>query len=221
MSHPAKLTLYDYWRSSAAYRVRIGLHLKGLSYAALPVNIRPGVNEQFEPTYLSKNPHARVPMIDTGEGVLTQSLAILEWLDEIHPKPPLLPSNPWLRAQARAFACAIACDIHPLNNLAVLARLKTQFDADEAATADWYRHWIHIGFAALETQLAARPTTPFTFGDIPSLADICLVPQMANARRYELDLSRYPRLLAIDAHARAHPAFAKAIPEAQADAPKV
>jgi maleylacetoacetate isomerase len=212
------LALYDYWRSSAAYRVRIGLKLKGVAYDALPVNILPGKDEQFGADYTAKNPQARVPALDTEQGVLTQSLAILEWLDETYPDPPFLPSDTWKAAQVRAFAQTIACDIHPLNNLAVLGRLRSQFGADETAIASWYVHWIALGFTALEAELGRARETPFAFGDAPSLADICLVPQMANARRYKMDLSPYPRLSAIDEVARAHPAFAAAAPEMQKDA---
>ncbi|MGE0829755.1 MAG: maleylacetoacetate isomerase [Hyphomonadaceae bacterium] len=207
------LTLYDYQRSSAAYRVRIALNLKGLKAETVPLNILPGHDEQFLPANRAKNPHMRVPFIETDQGVLDQSLAILEWLDETHPSPPLLPADPWTRAQARAFALTIACDIHPLNNLSVLNRLKTQFSIGDDHIATWYTHWIGMGFAALEAELKARPQTPFAFGDAPTIADICLVPQMANARRYPMELSHFPRLMAIDAHARAHPAFAAAAPQ--------
>jgi len=209
------LTLYDYWRSSAAYRVRIGLALKGVGHAVLPVNIAPGRDEQFAPAYRAKNPQARVPALESEAGVLGQSLAILEWLEEAHPAPSFLPGDAWMRGQIRAFALTIACDIHPLNNLSTLARLRTQFDADEAAIAAWYVHWIGAGFAALEAQARARPEALFAFGERPTLADICLVPQCANARRYDMDMTPYPRLAAIDARARTHPAFVAAAPESQ------
>jgi maleylacetoacetate isomerase len=214
------LKLYDYWRSSAAYRVRIALNLKGLEYESIPVNIAPGQDEQFAESYRALNPLMRVPTLETTQGVLTQSLAIIDWLDQVHPAPSLFPSDPWLRAQVRAFAMNIAADLHPLNNLAALSRIKSQFGADEAATLDWYFHWLRLGFDALEAQLAVRPETPFAFGDAPTLADLCLVPQMANARRFKFDVAPYPRLDAIDAHARAHPAFIKAAPENQKDAVK-
>lgn len=209
----SQLKLYDYWRSSAAYRVRIGLALKGVPHEVVPVNIAPGRDEQFAPAYRAKNPQARVPTLEDAAGALTQSLAILEWLEEAYPSPPFLPGDFWARAQIRAFALTIACDIHPLNNLAALARLRGQFGADEAAISAWYLHWIGEGFAALETQARARPETSFAFGETPTLADICLVPQFANARRYDMDVSPFPRLSAIDARARAHPAFAAAAPE--------
>ena len=211
--------LYDYWRSSAAYRVRIGLNLKGLRYDQVSISLAPGKEEQLLPAYRAVNAQARVPALDTPQGVLTQSLAILDWLDETHPEPPFLPAEPWARAQVRAFALAVACDIHPLNNSSVLARLKSQFGADDAAVGDWYRHWISVGFAALEQQAAARGDSAFAFGEQPTLADICLVPQMANARRFHTDLAPFPRLCAWDERARALPAFAVAAPENQKDAP--
>lgn len=209
------MKLHEYWRSSASYRVRIGMNLKGVSPELAPINILPGKDEQFAPANRALNPAARVPFVETEQGVLAQSMAILDWLDAVHPSPPFLPADPWQAAQVRSFAYAIACDIHPLNNLAVLARLRLEFSASEEHVASWYMHWIGVGFHALEAQLAALPKTPFVFGDAPTLADICLVPQMANARRYPLDLSPFPRLLAADEHARAHPAFAAAAPESQ------
>ncbi len=214
------LKLYDYWRSSAAYRVRIGLNLKGAAYEAVRINILPGKDEQFADAFRSKNPQMRVPALETPQGVLTQSLSILEWLDETYRDPAFLPADPWERAQVRSFALTIATDIHPLNNLAPIGRLRSQFKADDGAIASWYVHWIRAGFEALETQLAARPDADFAFGDQPSLADICLVPQCANARRFNFEFAKFPRLAAIDERARAHPAFIKAAPENQKDAVK-
>ena len=214
------LKLYDFWRSSAAYRVRIGLNLKGVEYEAVPINIAPGKDEQKSAAYRAANPQMRVPALETPQGVLTQSMAILDWLNTTYPAPSFLPTDPWDAAQARAFALTIATDIHPLNNLAPLAYLRERFGADEDAINAWYRHWIVVGFEALEAQLAARAATPFAFGDTPSLADICIVPQCANARRFKVDLGPFPRLVAIDAHARAHPAFERAAPENQKDAVK-
>lgn len=212
------LKLYDYWRSSAAYRVRIGLNLKGVNYESVPINLVKG--EQNAPSYGAINPQARIPALQTPQGILTQSLSILVWLDQTYREPPFVPADIWLGAQVRAFALTIGCDIHPLNNLSVLGRLRSQFAADEAAIASWYVHWIAEGFAALEAQLTSRVETAFAFGDAPSLADICLVPQMANARRFNTDLALYPRLVAIDERARAHPAFVNAPPENQKDAVK-
>lgn len=214
------LKLYDYWRSSAAYRVRIGLNLKGLDYESIPVNIMPGTDEQMREPYRSKNPQMRVPALDTPQGLLTQSVAILEWLDQTHPDPRFVPADAWLAAQVRAFALTIAADIHPLNNTSVLTRIKLEFSASEEHVGEWYRHWIKLGFAALEHQAEQRAQTPFVFGDAPTLADILLVPQMANARRFKTDLSPFPRLLAWDENARKHPAFIKAAPENQKDAVK-
>lgn len=212
------LKLYDYWRSSAAYRVRIGLNLKGVAYEAIPINLVK--DEQFAPGYRTVNPQMRVPALETPHGLLTQSMAILDWLDGAYPSPRLLPADPWLAAQARAFALTIACDIHPMNNLSALTRIKLEFGASDEHVNEWYRHWIRVGFGALEHQAQQRPATRFAFGDEPSLADICLVPQMANARRYKTDLSPFPRLVAWDEEARAHPAFVKALPENQKDAVK-
>jgi maleylacetoacetate isomerase len=215
-----KLKLYDYWRSSAAYRVRIGLNLKDMAYESAPVNIAPGKDENFVAAYRELNPQMRVPALQTPDGVLTQSLAILDWLEETQPAPSFYPADPWRRALVRGFAHTIVADIHPLNNLAVLTRIKLEFGANEDHVGEWYRHWIKLGFAALEAQAAQRPASAYAFGEQPSLADICLVPQMANARRFSTDLAPFPRLLAWDERARAHPAFVKAAPENQKDAVK-
>ena len=212
------IKLYDYWRSSAAYRVRIALNLKGLAYQSLPVNLAPGADAHLSEAYRAVNPQQRVPTLVTGDGALGQSLAILEWLDETHPAPPLLPADPWTRAQARAFALVVACDMHPLGNLSSLKQLTQQFGAGEAELQTWRQRWFGAGLKALETQLAARPVTPFAFGEAPSLADICLVPQAYNCRRFNIDLSPFPRLAAVIAAAEAHPAFAAAAPERQPDA---
>ena len=214
------LKLYDYWRSSAAYRVRIGLNLKGVEYESIPVNIMPGVDEQFGPAYRAINPQMRVPALETEQGLITQSLSILVWLDQTYPEPRLMPADPWLGAQVRSFATTIATDIHPLNNTSVLTRLKLEFGASEDHIGEWYRHWIKLGFSALEHQVVNHPDTQYVFGDEPTLADVMLVPQMANARRFKTDLAPFPRLTAWDANARKHPAFVKAAPENQKDAVK-
>ncbi|MGE0740346.1 MAG: maleylacetoacetate isomerase [Hyphomonadaceae bacterium] len=214
------LKLYDYWRSSAAYRVRIGLNLKGVAYESVPINIMPGVDEQMREPYRSKNPQMRVPALETERGLITQSLAILGWLEQTHPAPRLMPEDVWLAAQVRAFALTIAADIHPLNNSTVLTRIKLEFSASDDHVGEWYRHWIKLGFAALEHQAEQRGDSPYCFGDEPTLADICLVPQMANARRFSTDLAPFPRLVAWDERARKHPAFIKAAPENQKDAVK-
>ena len=212
------LKLYEYWRSSAAYRARIGLNFKNVEYEAVPINIMPGKDEQFTDAYRARNAQMRVPALETPQGVITQSLAILVWLDQTYPEPRLVPADPWLGAQVRAFALTIATDIHPLNNLAPIGFLKSEFNADDGAVAKWYVHWIKLGFEALETQLASRPQTQFAFGDEPTLAEVCLVPQCANARRFKFDFTPFPRLAAIDERARTLPAFVKAAPENQKDA---
>tara|TARA_R110000782_G_scaffold146735_2_gene239468 strand:- start:19 stop:666 length:648 start_codon:yes stop_codon:yes gene_type:complete len=209
------LKLYDYWRSSAAYRVRIALNLKEARYESIPVNIAPGRDEQLQDSYRLINPQMRVPSIEVDGRIAGQSLAIIEWIDETIPGPALLPEDPWVRLQARAFADTIACDIHPLNNLAVLAALRRDFGADDAAVKDWYHDWIRRGFTALELIARDLPDTPLLFGEKPTIAEICLVPQVANARRFDMDLTDYPRLVAVDAACREITAFARAAPEAQ------
>jgi maleylacetoacetate isomerase len=209
------MQLYDYWRSSAAYRVRIALNLKSVSYDSVPVNIAPGADEQLKAEFRAINPQMRVPAIEVEGRVASQSMAILEWIEETWPAPPLLPADPWQRLQVRAFADTIACDIHPLNNLSPLAVLRRDFGADEAAVTRWYQDWIHRGFKALEDQVSAHPASRHLFGESISLADVVLVPQMANARRFETNLDAYPRLVAADAAARALPAFETAAPENQ------
>ena len=211
------MKLYNYFRSSAAYRVRIALNLKGLGYEYIAVHLTRG--EQRAANYLVLNAQALVPtLVDEGT-TLTQSLAIIEYLDERHPTPPLLPATASARARVRAIALAIACDIHPLNNLRVLQYLTRVLDVGEDAKNAWYAHWIELGLAALETQLANDAATgTFCHGDGPTLADICLVPQLANARRYAVPLGPYPTLLRIDDNCRRLPAFASAAPDRQPDA---
>ncbi len=209
------ITLYDFWRSSAAYRVRIALNIKGLGYTALPINL--GAAAQSDPAYVARNPQGLVPLLVEDSAVLSQSLAIMEYLDETHPQPPLLPASALARAQVRSLAQIIACDIHPLNNLRVLNYLKNPLGQSDDVVATWYRHWIISGFAALENR-AQGPE--FIYGDTLTLADVCLVPQLANARRFATDLAPYPKLVAIDAHLRTLPAFAAAAPELQPDAPQ-
>jgi maleylpyruvate isomerase len=207
--------LHGYFRSSASWRVRIALNLKGLSAGHLPHHLRRG--EQRDPAYLAINPQGLVPALqDDGGAILTQSLAIIEWLDETHPEPPLLPNDPWRRAKVRAFALAIACDIHPLQNTKVLARLR-QLGHAEPQVAEWAGWAIGEGFAACETLIAAEPG-PFCFGDVPTIADLCLVPQLANARRFRVDVQPFPRLLRAEAAAKNIQAFADAAPERQPDA---
>jgi maleylpyruvate isomerase len=209
------MKLHGYFRSSAAYRVRIALNLKGLTAEHLPHHLRKG--EQTAPDYLVLNPQGLVPTLEDGEGgVLTQSLAIVEWLDETHPTPPLLPLDALQRAKARAFALAIACDIHPVQNLKVLARLRQLGVPDDKVT-EWAAWANREGLAACEALVAGEPG-PFCFGEVPTVADLCLVPQLANARRFGVDVSAFPRLLQAEAAAKAMQAFADAAPDKQPDA---
>ncbi len=201
--------LFDYWRSSASYRVRIALNLKGVVYTSVPTDLLDASHKK--PEYVARNPQGFVPMLSIDGHDLTQSLAIIDYLDAKFPDPPLVSPEPAIRSKTLAQALLIAADIHPLNNLRVLGRLKSQFGADDAAVAEWYRHWIVDGFAALE---AMAPKTGLFGGAQPNLADVCLVPQMANARRFETPLDAFPKLVRIDAALREIEAFAKAAPEA-------
>lgn len=207
------MKLYGYFRSSAAYRVRIAMNLKGLRREDVFVHLRKG--EQRAPEYLKLNPQGLVPTLVDGEAAITQSLAILEYLEEVHPKPALLPRDPADRARVRGLALAVACDIHPLNNLKVLQRLQKELGLDEAARNAWYHHWVHDGFRAIEAQLAGAGR--FCIGGQPTMADVCLVPQTYNAERFKVDLAPYPTIRRIVAECRALPAFAQAAPEAQPD----
>jgi maleylpyruvate isomerase len=209
------MKLHGYFRSSASYRVRIALNLKELSAKHLSHHLRKG--EQRAPDYLAINPQGLVPTLQGEDGaVLTQSLAIIEWLDETHPAPPLLPKDPMRRALVRAFAQVVACDTHPVQNLKVLARLRELGLAEEKVT-EWAAWANREGLAACETLIASE-AGPFCFGDTPTLADLCLVPQLANARRFGVDVKTFPRLLKAEAAARALKAFAEAAPERQPDA---
>ena len=211
------MKLYSYFRSSAAYRVRIALNLKSLPYEYLPVHLVKG--EQRDERYRALNPQALVPMLVDDAETITQSMAIIEYLDEKVPEPPLLPATPEARARVRAIAQAIACDIHPLNNLRVLKYLTGTLGASEDAKNAWYRHWIELGLAALEAQLAADSRTgAFCHGEKPTLADVCLVPQLANARRYAFSIDVYPTLGRIESRCLALDAFARAAPDRQPDA---
>ena len=209
------MVLHGYWRSSAAYRVRIGLALKGLSYDSSAHDLRTGA--QKSPDYLALNPQGLVPALEVDGQIIVQSAAILEWLEETHPAPALLPSDPMDRARVRGMAGLIASDIHPLNNLRVLKQLRQEFDLDQAGVDAWAGRWIAAGFDALEI-LTARDGGGWCFGDVPTLADCYLVPQLYSARRFNLDLTPWPGLVAIEARALAHPAFVKAHPDAQPDA---
>ncbi|MEI2417317.1 maleylacetoacetate isomerase [Orrella sp. JC864] len=213
------MQLYSYFRSSAAYRVRIALNLKGLSYETVPVHLLKEGGQQLQAGYTALNPNALVPTLMDGGLVLHQSLAIIEYLEELHPEPALLPPDPASRARVRALAQTIACDIHPLNNLRVLKYLKRGMGLGEEAKNEWYRHWIEVGMTALEAMLAQSPGTGrYCHGDAPGLADICLVPQVANARRFDCSLAQMPTIVRIDAACRELPAFQEAAPERQPDA---
>ncbi|WP_219894173.1 maleylacetoacetate isomerase [Aquisediminimonas profunda] len=204
------IRLYDYWRSSASYRVRIALNMKGLAYEAVPTSLLDGA--QRAPDYVAKNPQGFVPMLEVGELRLTQSLAIIDWLDATQPGVRLIPSDPDKRAHALAMAYLIASDIHPVNNLRILKYLKNELGVEEAARDDWYRHWIIEGFTALEAM--ADRSTPYLGGEAPNIADICLVPQMANANRFNTPLDAFPNLVRIDAACNALNPFKAAHPEA-------
>jgi maleylacetoacetate isomerase len=217
------MKLYSYFRSSASYRVRIALNLKGLPYELAPVHLLKNGGEQFMPEYRKLNPDALVPALvdDAAEGAaaLTQSLAIIEYLEETHPEPPLMPANALDRAYVRSIALSIACDIHPLNNLRVLRYLVREMKVGEDDKNAWYRHWCEQGLSAIETVLArdARAAT-FCYGESPTLADCCLVPQIANAQRLDCDLTKMPTLMRINEACLALDAFARAAPTAQPDA---
>jgi len=201
--------LFDYWRSSASYRVRIALNLKGVTYTSIPTDLLAASHKSAD--YVARNPQGFVPMLSIDGHDLTQSLAIIDYLDAKYPEPALVSSDPAMRAKTLAQALIIAADIHPVNNLRILGYLKREFGADDAAIAKWYRHWIVEGFTALEEM---APEDGLFGGDLPNLADICLVPQMANARRFDTPLDAFPKLVRIDAALQALPAFAKAAPEA-------
>lgn len=211
------MLLYGYFRSSAAYRVRIALNLKGLAYDNHFIHLQK--NDQLSADYAKLNPQKLVPALVDGDQLLTQSMAIIEYLDETHPNPPLLPKTAAERARVRALAQAIACDIHPINNLRVLRYLVKEMGVSDEKKDQWYRHWVETGLQAVEALLAGNPATGrFCHGDAPSLADICLVPQVANARRFKCDLSACPTVLRIEAECQTLDAFAKAAPDKQPDA---
>ena len=207
------MELYSYFRSSASYRVRIGLNIKHLNHSVVPVNLVD--NEQCSDSYREKNPQGLVPALVTGGQVLTQSLAILEWLDENYPNPSLLPGDSFHKARIRALAYAVACDIQPIQNLRVLRHLIAEYEVDEAGKENWIRHWIDLGFTALEENIEARP---FCFGEHPTLADVCLIPQVYNARRFHVEMLPYAKINAVVEACEQLPAFAKARPENQPDA---
>ena len=213
------MKLYSYFRSSAAYRVRIALNLKGLAYEYAPIHLLRDGGEQLKPDYRGLNPDGIVPTFIEGDNVLTQSLAIIEYMVETHPEPPLLPGRPLDRAFVRSVALQIACEIHPVDNLRVLKYLKHTLKVGDEAKDAWYRHWLESGFESLEKRLANDARVgKLCFGDTPTLADLCLVPQVFNAQRFNLDMSRYPTIERIANHAGQIDAFARAAPGQQPDA---
>ena len=211
------LVLYDYFRSSAAYRVRIALRLKGLSYDQIPIHLVRRGGEHLSEAYRAINPQRRVPALAIGEEpkVLIQTPAILEWLEETFPKPPLLPADPFARARCRAIASVVACDIHPLNNTSTVKYLRQALGCDQSAIDAWYAHWITQGFSAIEELIDPKP---FAMGDTVSLADLFIVPQVYNARRFLVPLDAFPKIVAVTDACAALPAFRDAAPENQPDA---
>lgn len=216
----AAAKLYSYWRSSAAYRVRLALHLKGIAYDDVAVSLAPGEAEHRQDAYRALNPQMLVPFYDDGTVATGQSLAILEYLEEAHPEVPLLPDDPLARAQVRSFSLSICCDIHPLNNLRVLRYLKGELAVSGEQFDAWYRHWIIEGFTPAE-QFARQHSTngDYVFGDSATFADICLIPQAYNARRFNVSLDDFPTLRSIVDACNERPEFQASLPEAQADAP--
>ncbi len=208
------MKLYSYFRSSAAYRVRIALNLKGIEHDMQFVNLLK--SEQLAQPYLDKNVQGLLPALETNEGVLAQSLAILEWLDESYPQTPLIYGTAWQKAQIRNISYAVACDIHPVNNLRVLKYLSNELGVDEQAKSAWYRHWVELGFEKIEMMLSEN--NEFCVGNTPTLADICLVPQVFNALRFNVDMAAYPKIAAIYARCNVLPAFSDAAPQNQRDA---
>ena len=213
------MKLYTFFRSSASYRVRIALNLKGLNYEQAAIHLRRGGGEQLMPAYKALNPQALVPALEDNGRVLTQSLAIIEYLDETHPTPPLLPKDPADKALVRSMALVIACEVHPIQNLRVLNYVKATYNQTDEQVNKWAQHWIDLGVSALQEMIVSQSRCgKFCFGDSPTLADICLIPQLGNARRYGCDLSKYPTILEIEKNSNAIPAFADAAPEKQPDA---
>ena len=213
------MKLYTFFRSSASFRVRIALNLKGLSYEQVPIHLRRGGGEQFTASYKQINPQSLLPTLENEGRYLTQSLAIIEYLEEQYPAPPLLPKNAMDRALVRSMALVIACEVHPIQNLRVLNYVKKEYNQTDEQINRWAQHWIDLGLASLEQMISAQTARgKFCFSDTPTLADICLVPQLGNARRFGCDLSRYPNIVSIEKVCFTLPAFADAAPEKQPDA---
>jgi len=215
-----RLCLYSYWRSSAAYRVRIGLNLKGLPYDIMPVHLLRDGGEQRTAEFREANPQGLVPVLQHGQRMLRQSMSILEYVDEMWPERPLLPTTARDRQRVRALSQVVACDIHPLNNLRVMQYLEQEWGVPHAERETWTRHWMAEGFAAFEALLHDHPSTgAYCDGDVPTMADCCLVPQVYNARRFGVDLAPYPTIVRIEQECLALPEFQAARPENQPDAP--
>ncbi len=210
------MKLFTYFRSSAAYRVRIALNLKNIQHTLVPVNLLQ--SEQQGKDYQQVNPQGLLPALETEKGTLAQSLAMLEWLESEYPEIPLLTGDHWHQAQIRNFCYAIACDIHPIDNLRVLKYLTNELKVDDQSKTDWYKHWIEIGFEKLELMLTNQVSGPFCFGEQVTLADTCLIPQVYNALRFKVDMTAYPRIYAIYQHCNSLQAFIDAAPENQPDA---
>jgi len=213
------LKLYSFWRSSSAYRVRIALNLKGLEYLIEPVHLMHEGGQQFRSEYRRLNPQAMVPLLVDGELRISQSLAILDYLEALTPRPPLLPTEPALRARVLEACLNIVSDVQPLQNSRVLRHLQDDLAQDDARQQAWVRHWVTLGLDALETRLQAHPQSRFSFGETPGFADCCLVPQLYSARRFDCELTRWPRLTEIESACQALPAFVHAQPDHQPDAP--
>jgi maleylacetoacetate isomerase len=211
------IKLYSYWRSTAAYRVRLALELKGIDYEMVPVSLLPGVSEHRQDAYRERNPQMLVPFLEDGDIGIGQSQAILEYLEETRSNDALLPESATERAAVRSFCNSICCDIHPLNNLRVLRYLQEELGIADAQRDEWYAHWIHEGFRSAEL-IAAASGGPFVFGETLTLADVCLIPQIYNARRFNVSLADFPQLVAVDAHCSQLPAFVAAKPDNQPDA---
>jgi maleylacetoacetate isomerase/maleylpyruvate isomerase len=213
------MKLYTFFRSSASYRVRIALNLKNIPYDQAPIHLRRGGGEQSMTAYKSINPQALVPALEDDGKILTQSLAIIEYLEEKYPQPAILPADPADKAFVRSLALVIACEVHPIQNLRVLNHIKSTYNQTDAQVNRWAQHWIDLGLSAIEQMILAQSRRgSFCFGDAPTLADICLIPQLGNARRFGCELAKYPTILEVEANCMAVPAFANAAPEKQPDA---